>query len=340
MKFYSSWALLAVLLASAAQAWDYEGHRMVNQVALASLPADFPAWAKTPANAERIAFLAGEPDRWRNTRIEPLAQYNGMDHYIDLDLLPDAGISIATLTPFRYDFAAQFAAGRLAHPDKFPPINEAKNRDHTLEWPGFLPWAIEEYYAKIQSAFSYLKALEANGHPDEVENARANLVYMMGVMGHYVGDGAQPLHATIHHHGWIGDNPHHYSISTKIHGLIDGGFIAYARIKPEDLMPLVKPAEPLSVEDRDDGRNPVFVATVDYLLESQRRVEPLYQMEQQGKFALQGPPNPEGRAFIETQIVRGGEMLGSIWLTAWRHSAPDRYLSANLLKRKSAENAP
>ena len=44
-------------------AWDYSGHRMVNELALAALPDDFPAFVHSPSNAERIAFLAGEPDR-------------------------------------------------------------------------------------------------------------------------------------------------------------------------------------------------------------------------------------------------------------------------------------
>src|SRR5258706_483831 len=43
-----------------AQAWDYEGHRLVNELALASLPKDFPAFVSTTAAQERIAFLAGE----------------------------------------------------------------------------------------------------------------------------------------------------------------------------------------------------------------------------------------------------------------------------------------
>src|SRR5476649_1005016 len=101
-------------------AWDETGHRMVNQLALASLPPDFPAWIHEPANADRIAFLAGEPDRWRNSRNEPFLGDNGMDHYLDMEQLTYAGISFDTLTPFRYQFAAEYAAGRLAHPDLFP----------------------------------------------------------------------------------------------------------------------------------------------------------------------------------------------------------------------------
>ena len=51
-------AMLTLLVASAtpfARAWDYEGHRTVNQLALAALPANFPAFVKTPAARERIA---------------------------------------------------------------------------------------------------------------------------------------------------------------------------------------------------------------------------------------------------------------------------------------------
>ena len=47
-------------------AWDYEGHRVVNELALASLPPGYGGLDLTPALKERIIFLAGEPDRWRN----------------------------------------------------------------------------------------------------------------------------------------------------------------------------------------------------------------------------------------------------------------------------------
>ena len=57
-------------------AWDYEGHRLVNQLALASLPTNFPSFARTAAAAEHVAFLAGEPDRWRNTPDLPLKHGN------------------------------------------------------------------------------------------------------------------------------------------------------------------------------------------------------------------------------------------------------------------------
>src|SRR6478752_3952263 len=95
-------ALPALLLAlPLAQAWDYEGHRLVNQLALASLPTNFPAFVREPATAERVAFLAGEPDRWRNTPDLPLRNYSYPDHYIDLEQLADYGMSPATLPSLR-----------------------------------------------------------------------------------------------------------------------------------------------------------------------------------------------------------------------------------------------
>ncbi|MGD1031039.1 MAG: hypothetical protein ABSA05_07850 [Opitutaceae bacterium] len=342
-------AVLRLLLLSAClaattglRAWNYPGHRIVNQAALASLPGDFPDWIHTPENAERVAFLAGEPDRWRNTRVELLQHYNGLDHYIDIEEIGYAGLDIATLSQFRYDFAVQFSAGRAAHLDLFPPPDPEKdkaaghpgNADHSLEYPGFLPWAIAEYYAKIQSAFSYLKAFEQAGTPEEIANARANIVYMMGVMGHYVGDGAQPLHTTIHHHGWVGPNPNGYSTQYGFHSWIDGGFIAKAGITEAEILPKVVTARTIDVRARPDGRDPIFVAAVDYLVGSNKLVEPLYRLEKEKKLEGPGPDSAEGRAFIDAQLLRGGEMLGSLWLTAWRQAAPDTYLRADLLKRQ------
>src|SRR6476469_7854694 len=203
---------LSILPVPLARAWDYEGHRLVNQLALASLPTNFPAFVREPATAERVAFLAGEPDRWRNTPDLSLRNYSYPDHYIDLEQLADYGMNPEMLPSLRNDFVAQLAIYRKTHADKFASLGNAKNDDHTRELVGLLPWAITENYGKLKSGFSYLKAFQENdGTPEELANAQANIVYIMGVMGHYVGDSSQPLHTTIHHHGWIGDNPQHYS---------------------------------------------------------------------------------------------------------------------------------
>jgi len=339
--FLRALPIFAIAFASTnARAWDHPGHAIVNRLALASLPKDFPAFVNEPANVERIAFLSGEPDRWSHSPDLPLKHVNWMDHYIDIEQIPEAGLDFATLPSFRYDFAIEFAAGRAAHPQNFPPIDPAKNTDHTRQWPGFLPWTIVEMYGQLKAAFASLKTYEELGTPDEIANARADVVDLMGIIGHYVGDGAQPLHTTVHHAGWIGSNPNGYTTWTGFHSWIDSGAIAKAGIKTADIAARVEPAQAIPLAARADGRDPVFVAALDFILAQNKFVEPLYQLEKAGKLGNGDQPvSDEARALIEGQLLKGGEMLGAIWLTAWRGVTPDLYLR-NVLTKRHAAAAP
>ncbi|MDB6127698.1 MAG: hypothetical protein JWM35_1594 [Verrucomicrobia bacterium] len=342
MKTHSLLFLLpaALFLAAAPKlgAWDAPGHRIVNQLALDSLPADFPAFVREPAAMERIAFLAGEPDRWSHAVDLPLRHSNWPDHYLDVEELSEAGLDPAAIPSFRYDFTADFAKAREAHAANFPVIDPTKDTDHTRRWPGFLPWAVTESYGKLKAAFSALKVYQELGTPGEIANAEADVIFQMGTMGHYVGDLSQPLHTTVHHDGWAGANPHGYYTGKGFHTWIDSGLIAKAGIKTADLAPRVTPAEPLSLALRADGRDPVFVATMDFLMEQNKLVEPLYQMDLEHKLGrVDTPVSPEARALIEGQLNKGGEMLGGLWLTAWRAAQPESYLRSVLMKRKIAE---
>ena len=334
--------VLSVLGVPSGRAWDYEGHRIINQLALAGLPADFPAFVRTPAAAGRIAFLAGEPDRWRNSPDLPLQHENNPNHYLDLEQLGWAGLDPAAISPLRYEFALQFAAGRAAHPEIFPAIDPRKDADHTREWVGFLPWEITEDYARLKSAFSYLRAFEeGGGTAEEIANAQANIIYLMGVMGHYVGDGSQPLHVTVHHHGWLGANPHGYTTDPKFHAWIDGRFIDRAGIRLAGLAAQARPAQVLPATTAPGERDAMFSEVMRYLLAQNQRVVPLYELEKAGQLKADGSPGSvDGKGFIEEQLLRGGQMLGSIWLTAWRTAPPDHYLRDQLARRSAATPAP
>lgn len=334
-------AVAALLALAPARAWDYAGHRVVNQLALAGLPEDFPAFVRTPEAAERIAFLAGEPDRWRNNPEPGLQHATYPDHYLDLEYLPRVGIDPRKLTPFRNEFVVAFAAGRAAHPDAMPPIEPDKNKDHTREWPGFAPWAIFENYAKLVSAMSYLRTFEAyGGTPAEIENARANVVAIMGTMGHFVGDLAQPLHSTEHHNGWVGPNPEGFTTEKSIHSWIDGGFVRETGLGLADVQAQARPAQTLPAGTAEDGRPRVFLAILDYLFAQHDLVVPLYRLEKEGAFKPELPVSSRGREFVTRQWLTGGEMLSSLWLTAWRSAIPDTYLMQQLQQRAAkAEEA-
>lgn len=334
-------ALVAFL--PALRAWDYEGHRLVNQLALAGLPAEYPGFAREAVAAERIAFLSGEPDRWRNVPDLPLKQSGGSwtDHFLDLEYLPEAGMSVETLTSFRYDFIVQFARGRAEHAANFKPIDPARNLDHTQEWPGFAPWAIAEQFGRLRSGFSYLRVLEELGTAEEVANAQANILYVMGVMGHFVGDCAQPLHTTKHYNGWTGPNPKGYTTWNGLHSWIDGGLAAKAGLKLAELRPRARAAQVIPLAPRADGRDPLFVAVLEYLVRQHAQVEVLYQLEKDGKLGNRdGEVAPEAREFIVARLLEGGEMLASVWLTAQRSAVPDNYLRSALGRRKAGAVPP
>lgn len=331
--------LICVCTAVETFGWDYSSHRCVNLLALDGLPADFPSFVRTRDARERIAFLSGEPDRWRNVEDLSLKHSGALDHYIDIEYLDDAGLDVKTISPLRYEFAAAFAAGRKRHAKNFPPLAEDGNEDHTQEWSGFLPWAITEYYGKLKSAFSYLRTLEEfGGGKDEIKNARDNVIYLMGVMGHYVGDAGQPLHTTKHFNGWVGENPNDYTTWKRFHQWIDGGYIFKAGIGYPALKKRARGAKVLFVPPDEDSGEIAFGNVMEFILAQNKRVEPLYVLNKKRK--LQGgddPVEPEGVAFIEEQLLRSGGMLSSLWFTAWQNAGIDGYLQAQLERRADRE---
>ena len=344
--FVASGGLLVLqLCATRALAWDYEGHRLVNQLALASLPTNFPAFVHAPAAVERIGFLAGEPDRWRNVRDElPLSNCSGPDHYIDIEQLADYGLKPELLPVMRGDFIAELAVVRKAHPEKFAEFNTPRNADHTRELVGLLPWAIAENYGKLKSCCSYLRAFEEDGTPEEIANAQANVIYIMGTMGHYIGDAAQPLHTTIHHHGWRADkvpNPHNYTTNYSFHSRIDG-FLRHDHLDEKALAAKMRPARPVEIEGRPAKPNEIFQAGMNFILEQNKLVEPLYQLDRDGKLPGEtGEGTGEGKAFLEGQLVKSAQFLADIWYSAYHQAPPDTYLERELIQRKrTAETAP
>jgi hypothetical protein len=317
-----------------ALAWDYAGHHAINRMALSALATNFPSFVRAPEAAERVAFLAGEPDRWRNAQDLAFKHHNAPDHYIDLDDLPLYGLTPQILSPFRYEFIAQTAIARAAAPQEFPVIDPEKNGDKTRQLVGFLPWTINEWYVRLKSAFGYLKVFEEAGSAEEIDNARANVIYAMGVLGHYVGDAGQPLHTTKHFNGWVGRNPRGYTTNRTFHAWIDGGFFQRAGWGVEGLEVQLRKARSLWPRRRASGTRDVFALTVEFLVEQSKLVEPLYELQKAGKLSSEGPAGAEGAAVLRTQLVKSAQFLADLWHSAWIEAPADNYLRSQLAKQK------
>ncbi len=239
---------------------------------------------------------------------------------------------------FRYDFAAELALPPAPSiPKNSQPIDPAKNGDHTRTLVGFLPCNIMENFDKVQIRFLPPQGARKKWRtPEEVANAQSKTSSTSwACMGHYVGDASQPLHVTVHHHGWVGENPQGYSTDTKIHGRVDGYFRDLdaagfnelkARIHPAQL-----PAAELNVTNGD-----TFSQIVTYILGVQKEVVPLYDLDKAGKLFGDGATGTEGKEFLSKQLVIGGQMLGDLWYSAWQSAPEDTFLESSLARRKSA----
>jgi hypothetical protein len=322
-------AAAALLFTLTAHAWDYERHRLINDLALTTLSKDFPAFVRIPANRERILFLSGEPDRWRNNRDRALRHLNTLDHYFDLEDLAPYQIKPANLSHFRYRYVEQMANARARLKLELPEANS----DHTKGHPGFLPWAINENYLKLVSAFSYLKVFEKMGTEEEKANARANVIYRMGILSHYVGDASQPLHTTKHFNGWVGDNPKGYTTSKRFHSWIDGGF--FKATQAPNHAALIKQLRPAALIKRPE-KAPLasghFQYALNYILAQHKKMEPLYQLDKEKKLSPETPA--AGKIFLETQLKTAAQTLADLWQTAQNEAPPDRFLQTYLAQRQ------
>lgn len=307
----------AVLLTftSAASAWDASGHRTIARLALEGLPSNGPGWVREPGVIERITDEAVVPDRWRSTKLSQLQHDNNPDHYIDIEDLEPYDISFAKIPPLRLEFVKQLMEIRARKGWTSSPkaVNPARDLDKTQEWPGFLPYSIMDQYGKVQSAFRVIRVLEKLNEParlPQLEQARYDASVNMGLLAHYVGDAAQPLHTTKHHHGWVGENPGGYSTDRGFHSYIDGGVIRLHSIGAGDVRAMCK----FNVKiDAADPWNDVLV----YIQRSFDQVEPLYKLEKSGELK-----KPAGKVFIEKRLADAATMLEAMYESAWTAAEP------------------
>ncbi len=327
-------SLAGLFLAAAApsRAWNAHGHRTITYLALDGLPADMPAWLRESAYANMIAEQSTEPDKWRATRTPPMGHENSPDHYLDVEDLAQFGLSLETLPPMRYDYVRAMAIAKHEHPDRIAPYDAARDRDRSREWPGFVAHAITEHYAKLQSGFNTLRLLEASpsadpAHAYRITLARSNVIYHMGVLSHFVGDTAQPLHTTRHHHGWVGENPRGYTTEYGFHSYIDGTVLEIHRLDFDSLRPGMDYTRTVR---RDDP----WADTLAHVRRSFEAVEPLYALQKDG--SLEREP---GKEFISARLRDGASMLSAMYAAAWRAAEPTDEQMTAFLRYNSVDPA-
>jgi len=315
-----------LLVLPAALGWGAHGHRVVTQLAMDRFDADAPEWLRGEELHERLAFQSNEPDRWKGTPTLALKHENNPDHFIDVEHLWLMDLTLESLPRLRRDYIAHTAISRHEDPAASPGTwNPDSDLAKAYQYPGFLPHAMLEHYEKLRSSFHTVRALEALAASGEevgarLEQARENAIYHMGVLSHFVGDAAQPLHTTEHFNGWVGDNPSGYTTDSRFHEYVDSGVIDRHGVTR------ASSAGASSVEFHIDPHDP-WPAILSYLGQSFRLVEPLYALEKTGALNEEA-----GRAFIEERLDAAGAMLAAMYQAAWDAAVPTAASTESFLK--------
>ncbi len=302
-------ALIALVPADGL-AWGEAGHTMINRLAAESLPASLPAWVRSPAAIEEISYLGPEEDRLKGSG----TSYDGdwdPGHFLDVD---DDGtvagvVRLDALPKNMGDYAAALSKAG-ATPYKV----------------GFAPYTILDGFERVRMDFAYWRVFDYMATHAETTAARANFAYQrdlretltlrdIGDWSHFVGDGSQPLHISIHYNGW-GDYPNPKSYTTNhIHAYFESTFVGkYAKI--DDVRALL-PAYRLVTPERLLTQAELGSMVGSYLTGTAQAVNSLYDLYAAGEFE-QG--SSKAIRFTDAQLARGAAELRDLIALAWEDS--------------------
>jgi hypothetical protein len=273
---------------------------VINRVAAQKIPDSMPVFLRHAVT--QITYLGPEPDRWRSSSEPALKGAQEPEHFINLDALQ--GLTRFPVT--RFDFYRYLDEKRRTaqDPDQFLP-----------EKIGLQPYITIEVYDRLKVAFREYRRLRAEHlatYP-----AEQNAIYYAGWLGHYVADGANPMHTSIQYNGWVGPNPHGFTTAHDIHRRFETNFVNQ-NLRQLQFSTLVGAPQRLA--------NP-FEDYLDYLRASERLVEPLYALEKHGGF--DGAGTAESRDFVRRRLAAGSQMLLNLWYTAWLESESALHQSAS-----------
>lgn len=306
--------LIAVLAACAvalvastgrALAWGATGHRLVSSLAMTLLPDEVPAFLRTPDMVWQIGELGREADRSKGSGAEYDSEHSP-GHYVNVgdDLLVAGGPRLMALPTTREAYDGMLRALGTTQYEQ-----------------GYLPYSIVDGWLQLRKDFGYwrvdaLGERTAASDDDRAWFARDRrlrellITRTLGYWSHFVGDGSQPMHVSVHVNGWGPyANPQGYSMA-PLHAWFEGDFVRQ-NIGPQDVL--------AKVEGPWVCGCPIERRTALYLAATQAAVAPLYALEKAGGFQGDGSA---GRAFVAERLAAAVAELRDLIVEAWRTS-PD-----------------
>jgi hypothetical protein len=299
-------SILAISCASAlllapcpAFAWGHRAHAVIDRAAIAALPTDGPAFLTK--YSDDIAASATMPDSWRSAS-EPFAKIMEDPNH---GWFKEQFAFLKTVPRSRYEFVLALYREYLRIKNSDPQTAQRMN----VRWTGTLPFAALESYGRLVVCMRQVRAAQtehADAHVPEQHCA-----YEVAVLGHYIGDGAQPLHDSVNSDGWRGDNPKNYTRDHTIHGRFESTFVEAIALDPKDI------AGRIGAPGHRQGD--LFDAVLAFLDEAAGKMETVYQLEKRSGFA--DAKDKDVRDLVYARTAAGATMLRDMIYRAWLESA-------------------
>jgi hypothetical protein len=290
--------------------WGPRGHQSANRAAMKSIPPDGPAFLLE--FEDWIAKTGPIPDSWRGAG-EPYSKlFEDPNH----GWFKEQFAFMSEIPRSRYEFVLRLYDEYLRIKDKDPARAALTN----VRWTGTLPYAAMENFDRIKSSMRLYRTVSNASTAQGKQDARylaQDIAFYTGWLGHYTADGAMPLHDSIHHDGWVGDNPKGYTTDGHIHGRFESAFVELIQLTDADLLALVPKAKRL-----DDP----FAAIIHHLDDAGSHVQEVYELDRRG--ALSDPKSAQATQLVEMQLSKGAALLRDLVYTAWLDSA-DRVTAGN-----------
>lgn len=287
------------LPASPAAAWGGRAHAVIDRAALDAIPDDGPVFLRR--YTDYIATSASLPDSWRGAS----------ENFSKIEEDPNHGWfreQFAFLRPIprsRYEFVLALYKEYERIRDKDPEMAARTN----VRWTGTLPYAAMENYQRLIVCMRQVRAAQTAGQNASVPEQHCAFEAIR--LGHYIGDGAQPLHDSVNSDGWRGPDPKNYTRDGSIHGRFESRFVDGMGLSTSDIAPR------LGAPAHRDGD--MFEAILAFLDESGAKMETIYILEKRNGFA--DYQDPDVRALIYAQTAKAAAMLRDMLCRAWAESA-------------------
>jgi hypothetical protein len=302
MKCRSSLVLLLstlLCMPEAAYPWGVRAHSVIDHTAVDTLPDDGPVFLKK--FADYIADSASIPDTWRGSS-EPFSKIEEDPNH---GWFREQFAYMKVIPRSRYEFVLSLYRERLRIEKSDP--DDARHMN--VRWTGTLPYAAAEVYGHLVADMRLLRKESATGK--NTAYLEQTCAFYVAWMGHYIGDGSQPLHDTIHHDGWAGPNPNGYTRDPRIHGRFESHYADDIGLTEADILPRIGKPGHLHGE--------VFALILAHLDEAATSVEAVYKLDKRNAFA--DPHDQEAREMVYGRTAAGARMLRDLVYRAWLESA-------------------